>query len=65
MHTGPMSESQGEFGAETKTDRTCPKCCKKNEVTYRAWESSCGGYVDEKFTCHSCGHTWWVEGTDA
>lgn len=66
MHTGPMSETQGDFGEDKRSDQPCPKC-KKLTVTYRVWESSCGGYEDYKLTCNNpeCKHTWWVEGPDS
>lgn len=64
MHTKPMPESAGDMGPEKKSDRPCPQC-KGGDVTYRVWESSCGGYEDFKYTCAGCKHTWWVEGIDS
>lgn len=66
MHTQPMPESAGDFSDEKKTDRVCPKCHEMN-VTVKTWESSCGGYEDYKYSCHTagCGHSWWVEGIDS
>ena len=64
-HTTNMPESAGTFDQAQPSDRPCRKCGKAGGVTYRVWESHCGAYVDEKFTCSSCGHTWWVEGIDS
>jgi len=58
------AESEGTFRGEKKCDSKC-RACGKSEVTYYVWESSCGGYEDYKFTCHACGHTWWVDGIDS
>lgn len=65
-HMKPMSESEGTFDKEQKSDRSCPKC-KKTNVVMKVWNSNDGGFEDEKFTCKepSCGHVWWVEGPDA
>jgi DNA-directed RNA polymerase subunit M/transcription elongation factor TFIIS len=65
MHTQPMSERQGELDAEKRTDRKCPKCGVQGQCVYQTWESSCGGYEDEKHTCRACGHVWWIEGPDS
>jgi len=59
-----MAESEGTAGPPVKAERPCPKCGSDN-VTVQTWESSCGGYEDEKFTCGACGHTWWVDGIDS
>lgn len=64
MYTQPMSESDGTFRNEKPCDTPCRKC-KEKRVTYRIWESSCGGYEDYKFTCGACNHTWWVDGIDS
>jgi uncharacterized protein with PIN domain len=64
VHTGPMSESEGTFTGGTLTERTCSKCGKKT-VRVQIWESSDGAYEDEKFTCTSCGHIYWVDGIDS
>ncbi len=64
MHTGSMSETEGDFDKAGKDDRPCRKCG-AHEVTYRVWESSCGGYEDVKYTCGACGRGWWVEGSDS
>lgn len=64
-HTRPMPESAGEFDEwQPEEGYACRKCGGGN-VKSREWESSCGGYVDYKFRCDDCGHTWWAEGADA
>lgn len=60
MHTGPVS---GNFVEEWKESSTLHACAGK--VTYRLWESSCGGYDDYQFRCDKCKKTWWVEGSDS
>lgn len=68
MHTGPMSEDQGNFNDSWKPcDSTCRKCGKAGMVFYDIWESSDGAYEDFKYEClqPGCGATWWVEGPDA
>jgi hypothetical protein len=65
MHTQPMADSDGTFGDEKPaTGVRCRKCDGRN-ITVRTWESSCGGYEDEKYSCGDCGHYWWVEGPDS
>lgn len=64
MSHRPMAEHEGQFTAEEKSDRPCPKCGQAS-VTTRCWESSCGGYEDYRHTCQSCQHSWWVEGIDS
>lgn len=64
MHTGPMKETDGTCGSVTKTDRICKKCGSRN-VYVQIWESNDGAYEDEKFTCGSCGHIYWVDGPDS
>lgn len=62
MHTKPMAETDGDFTAEHWSKRPCRKCGKFN-VSYRVWESSCGGYEDAKeYTCRDCTSTWWGAG---
>jgi ssDNA-binding Zn-finger/Zn-ribbon topoisomerase 1 len=58
------SESEGTLSkdAEEMAD-PCPKC--GGPVEMRFWESSCGGYEDEKHTCRSCGFVRWVDGPDS
>lgn len=65
-HAGPMKDSDGTFGKPEVDRSLCPKC---GEVSMRCepWESSCGGYVDYRYTCESqtCGHVRWVDGIDS
>jgi len=63
MHIEPLPESAGRFTSETRSGTTCPKC--GGVVLVRNWESSCGGYEDEKHTCTVCGHSWWLDGIDS
>jgi ssDNA-binding Zn-finger/Zn-ribbon topoisomerase 1 len=65
VHTGPMSETSGELSDAAPTDRKCPKC--GAPMTRQAWESSCGGYEDDKYSCTApaCRHVHWVEGIDS
>lgn len=63
MHTGPMPESAGKFTKEAISERPCRKC--GGPVRVHLWESSCGGYEDEKHECTGCGHEFWIEGPDA
>lgn len=62
-HTEPMPETSGEFTTSKLSKRPCPQC--GGPVHVELWESSCGGYEDEKYTCTTCHHTWWVDGPDA
>ena len=64
MHMRPMPETAGRFGATKTAACSCPKC-DGGPVTYEIWESSCGGYEDEKYTCGACRYVWWVEGPDS
>ena len=63
MHTKPMAESDGTFTNENEVKWPCPKCGGK--VHMRVWESSCGGYEDEKYTCTACPWVRWAEGPDS
>lgn len=66
MHSQPMNETDGTFQETEPSDRPCPKCqASADRVRMKAWESSCGGYEDYKFTCMGCGYEWWVEGIDS
>lgn len=70
MHTKPMAESEGTFGDEwkpTKAENPDFKCrkCGSDDIWYRVWDSSCGGYEDTKYECRGCKRTWWVESADA
>lgn len=63
-HTGPMPESAGTFQEGTLTQRVCRNCGNQN-VYVELWESSDGAYEDEKFTCKTCGHVYWIDGIDS
>ena len=63
MHTKCMSDSDGKFDIWEKSKFTvCPKCGGK--VYLRVWNSSCGGYTDDKYICSQCNYKWWVDGDD-
>jgi len=63
MHTGPMSEMDGDF---TKSEKGPPcRKCGGGPVVRETWESSCGGYEDYKYTCQACGDVRWVDGGDS
>jgi hypothetical protein len=64
MHTQPMPESAGTFTKTTYSDKPHNATC-DGRVRIEQWESSCGGYEDDKLTCEKCGHVWWVEGPDS
>ena len=69
MHDQPMPDSAGTLGnwKPTKAENPAFHCwkCGSDDVWYRIWESSCGGYEDLKYECRNCGRTWWVESADA
>ncbi len=69
MHTKPMAESDGTFDGDmkpTKTENPDFRCrCGSDDVWYRVWDSSCGGYSDTKYECRACKRTWWVESADS
>lgn len=66
MHTKPMSETEGTFDKnKLPTDCACRKCDVRGKVTYRIWNSTCGGYEDYKYTCGACGYDWWIDGIDS
>jgi hypothetical protein len=71
MHTKPMGESEGTMrdGWKPDADCACRDCGRTGAVECRVWESSCGGYEDEKYRCApdrgGCGATWWVDGIDS
>lgn len=46
-----------------KQEESCPKC-KAMDIYYQLWESSDGAHEDAKYTCHSCGYVFWIDGTD-
>ena len=65
MHTQPMSEGDGVFQKPQTIVTYCSKCKKEQQIVFKVWDSNCGSYEDEKFTCSVCGYSWWVEGPDA
>lgn len=66
MHTGPMSDSDGDFGEYKHTDEYCVcRRCRGTNVRYRIWESHCGGYEDYNYKCFDCEYQWWVDGIDS
>lgn len=62
-HVTTVPETAGEFTNARVSTRPCPKC--GGEVRVELWTSSCGGYVDFKYSCTRCDHTWWVDGPDS
>lgn len=64
MHMQPMADSDGKFADMKPCEGMC-RNCGKEELSYRKWESSCGGYEDYQYTCRACGHGWWVDGIDS
>lgn len=66
MHTGPVPGEYRKGWKPTKTENPNFVCinCGENNVWYRKWESSCGGYEDTCYDCRSCKHLWWVESAD-
>jgi ssDNA-binding Zn-finger/Zn-ribbon topoisomerase 1 len=65
MHTQPMSESSGTLNPAKESDRKCKKC--GSTMMVQIWESSCGGYEDEKYSCSNsqCGYSFWIDGCDS
>jgi hypothetical protein len=60
--------SDGNFTDDwkpTASENPAFRCtCGSNNVWYRCWESSCGGFEDVKYECRTCGRVWWVESAD-
>lgn len=57
----------GEYSEDWKhiPEAKCRHCGVTGQRFYRLWESSCGGWEDEKHECRNCGKSWWVEGIDS
>ena len=67
MHTGPVPGSYLDNWKKAKITNIyfkCRKCGSKN-ISYRNWESACGGYEDIEYKCEDCNYKWWVEGIDS
>lgn len=64
-HTRQMADSEGAFGAYRPAEAAMCHKCKSNDVEFRLWESSCGGYEDLNYHCKSCDAQWWVDGIDS
>lgn len=65
MHTKAVQDSEGVF---SKPETTSVRCRTKDcpgPVTCKTWESSCGGFEDDRCECTTCRRVWWVEGPDA
>ena len=60
-----MPESAGTL---SKPDEELYHCygCNQRTAKCQAWDSSCGGYTDYKYTCTDpkCGKVRWVDGDD-
>jgi transposase-like protein len=43
------------------------KCrkCGSIHISFKDWESSCGGYEDTHYRCDDCNYDWWVESSDS
>lgn len=68
MHTGePVSGQYIDGWKPTKAVNPNFKCraCGSDDVWFREWESSCGGYEDMNYECRGCQRKWWVESADA
>lgn len=63
MHTKPSAEHEGTFTKEAASEHPCRVC--GAPVRVQLWESSCGGYEDEKHTCTQCGRVFWIDGIDS
>lgn len=65
-HMAPMKENDGTFGTPEAERSKCSKCGQATMVC-TPWESSDGGFVDDKYTCENpaCGHVRWVDGIDS
>jgi DNA-directed RNA polymerase subunit M/transcription elongation factor TFIIS len=64
MHVREMRDSEGDFSEWAPSASSC-KQCGSDRVSYRSWDSHCGGYTDLQYRCDSCGRQWWIEGPDA
>ena len=62
-----MTDPKGEYVDDWKPTSTPSfRCrCGSNDIIFREWESSCGGFEDIHYKCRSCRREWWVESADA
>ena len=65
-HMRQMDESEGDLNKPKPTGKPCPGCGSGQEL-HQTWESSDGGYVDDKYSCSNatCSYTRWVDGIDS
>ena len=61
----PIPESEGVFTNEEIIDRICPQEGEERRIKKQIWESNDGAFEDEKYSCLTCGHVWWVDGIDS
>ena len=64
MHTTEIASSEGKVTDMKPCTGKCRKCGAE-QLSFREWESSCGGYEDYEYGCRACGYTWWVDGIDS
>lgn len=66
MHIGPVPGKHVDDWRPTKATNPDFKCrkCGSDDIWFREWESSCGGYDDIKYECRGCSRVWWVESSD-
>lgn len=64
MHTREVNDAtDGTFHVSEPAASPCTKC--GGLVMIHVWESSCGGFEDEKHKCMRCGHYVWIESIDS
>ena len=64
MHATEIASSKGKFTDMKPCAGKCRKCGAE-QLSFREWESSCGGYEDYEYACRACGYIWWVDGIDS
>ena len=66
MHTQTCNDkNDGKFLKWKDCQTTKCRKCKSQNVKYREWDSSFGGYTDYNYHCQDCGHSWWIDGPDS
>lgn len=60
-----MDKNCGDFSDWMLCQATKCRKCGSQDVEYREWDSSCGGYTDYNYRCLYCGYSWWVDGIDS